>query len=95
MSFNKIKIRTPGQALKVKRLFAQQQGRCYYCPDHMYLTLNHLDNGKKRATFDHIIPKSHGGTNQMLNGVCACRNCNQKRGTIFLQEFKLSLDKVV
>ena len=37
--------------------------------------------GKNRATIEHIIPKSKGGTLALKNTLIVCRDCNQKRGT--------------
>ena len=37
---------------------------------------------RRRATADHIIPKSFGGTNRQENIVYACRGCNNRRGAL-------------
>lgn len=36
------------------------------------------------ATMDHLIPKSKGGTNRRDNFVVACRSCNTKRGSNYV-----------
>lgn len=39
-----------------------------------------IGNGYRRATVDHVVPRSYGGTNAITNLVAACRECNQQRG---------------
>jgi len=36
--------------------------------------------GDRMLTWDHIIPKSLGGSNHVHNGRVACENCNSRRG---------------
>ena len=42
---------------------------CVYCGSQSELTL------------DHVKPRSKGGNNTARNVVCACRRCNQEKGT--------------
>lgn len=35
---------------------------------------------RARATAEHLVPKSLGGTNRVSNIVCACQACNVTRG---------------
>lgn len=37
-------------------------------------------NTDKAGSVDHIIPVSHGGTNEMSNLRWACKSCNSSRG---------------
>lgn len=39
------------------------------------------------AEVDHILPRSRGGTAAWRNLVCACRDCNQKKGSRTAAEF--------
>jgi len=65
--------RLPRSEVKLNRrnIFARDKNRCQYC-------------GKKYPTselsLDHIIPRSMGGESVWVNMVCACANCNVKKG---------------
>lgn len=57
---------------------AIQRNRCAYCRCTM-----HLSKGKRkatRATLEHVVPKSRGGTKSLLNTVAVCYRCNNTRG---------------
>jgi hypothetical protein len=45
---------------------------CEYCHSPERLSAN-------RFTFDHVIPKSLGGSDQLTNLALACRRCNERR----------------
>lgn len=49
-------------------------GDCAYC-------------GKKGEEVEHLLPRSRGGTNRISNLVWSCRKCNEKKGTLTLEEF--------
>src|SRR5437879_5882727 len=63
----------PKQTVKFNRrnIFARDNNQCQYC-------------GKKYPTselsLDHIVPRSRGGVSTWENVVCACVNCNVKKG---------------
>jgi 5-methylcytosine-specific restriction endonuclease McrA len=63
----------PRQTVKFNRrnIFARDHNQCQYC-------------GKKYPTtelsLDHIVPRSQGGMSTWENIVCACINCNVKKG---------------
>lgn len=53
-----------------------------------YLTGRDIDiNNSKEYHLDHIIPKSRGGTNELDNIGITCRNANQAKCDMFLEEF--------
>lgn len=39
------------------------------------------------ATIEHIIPKSKGGNNDILNKIHACVECNSKKSSMFLEHW--------
>ncbi len=59
-------------------------GACHYCG---------IELTKQNYATDHLIPRSHGGTNDLDNLVPACQSCNSKKGTRTIQEWKTSLTK--
>lgn len=65
--------RLPRQSVKFNRrnIYARDSSRCQYC-------------GKKFSTnelsLDHVIPRSQGGTSAWENVVCACLQCNIRKG---------------
>jgi len=65
--------RLPRSEVKLNRrnIFARDRNRCQYC-------------GKKYPTselsLDHVIPRSMGGKSVWTNMVCACTDCNVKKG---------------
>ncbi len=65
--------RLPRQAVKFNRrnIYARDQNQCQYC-------------GKKFSTsdlsLDHVVPRSQGGKASWNNIVCACLDCNIKKG---------------
>src|SRR4051795_7433128 len=65
--------RLPRQGVKFNRrnIFARDNNQCQYC-------------GKRFATtelsLDHVVPRSQGGENSWENIVCACIDCNVRKG---------------
>jgi 5-methylcytosine-specific restriction endonuclease McrA len=65
--------RLPQQAVKFNRrnIYARDGNRCQYC-------------GKRHSTselsLDHVVPKSLGGKTTWENIVCACLQCNIRKG---------------
>lgn len=65
--------RIPRQPVKFNRrnVFARDENRCQYC-------------GKKfptsELTLDHVVPRSQGGLTSWENIVCACVDCNVRKG---------------
>jgi 5-methylcytosine-specific restriction endonuclease McrA len=62
-------------------LFLRDGFACQYCGEGGNLT------------FDHVIPRSHGGITSWENVVAACSRCNLKKGARTLKQVGLSLDK--
>ena len=45
---------------------------------------------KENLTLDHIIPRSRGGSNNISNVVCACKDCNESKGQQFWSSWYLN-----
>lgn len=64
-------------------LFEEQGGRCCWCAVPMSIAVKHA--GQKRyGTFEHIVRKADGGTDDRSNLKLACRKCNHARGEAML-----------
>ena len=59
------------------RLAEQQNWRCCWCGIRMEGAGFALD----APTFEHIVPRSKGGTDELDNIAVACRRCNEERGS--------------
>ena len=54
------------------------EGRCIHCRRKLAL---HLDGTPVNdATLEHIVPKNHGGTDELENLAIACARCNSEKG---------------
>jgi 5-methylcytosine-specific restriction endonuclease McrA len=53
---------------------------CFYCGKAL---------SRRRATKDHVIPRSKGGSNAQKNIVDACRKCNSEKGCLTIEEFRV------
>ena len=54
-----------------QNVFLRDQYRCQYCG---------INIQKRYATLDHVLPISHGGKSIWENCVCACSDCNSRKG---------------
>jgi 5-methylcytosine-specific restriction endonuclease McrA len=65
--------RLPRTDVKFNRrnIFARDSNRCQYCGKRFPTT---------ELSLDHVIPRSMGGTASWENLVCACTDCNAKKG---------------
>lgn len=63
---------------KRKRLIKLNGPFCIYC--------NKIHNVKD-LTIDHVLPKKHGGSNNIKNLALSCQNCNEKKGVLLLTQF--------
>lgn len=69
---------------RLRELFELQRGKCAYCEKDMDITRT---NTPDAPSLDHVIPKSSGGTNDAFNLVCACVDCNSRKGSLPLIVF--------
>lgn len=70
-------------SLTNRTLFKRDLNMCAYCGKR-FLGTNSLSR-------DHIVPKSKGGTNNWMNVVTACMDCNSRKGDKTLQECRMEL----
>lgn len=62
-------------------LFLRDEFSCQYC------------GSRKDLTFDHVVPRAHGGVTSWTNVVAACAPCNLRKGSKTLRDSGLSLRK--
>jgi 5-methylcytosine-specific restriction endonuclease McrA len=60
-------------------LFNQVGGHCFYCDKKMDITRTNTHDAPTR---DHFQSKHAGGTNHVHNLVCACHECNSRKGSM-------------
>lgn len=71
----RVHFRTPLDAQFLSRRVRERDGFiCAWC-------------GGEGTTNDHLLLRSHGGLDTMLNGVCCCKGCNQRRGSTGLRRW--------
>jgi 5-methylcytosine-specific restriction endonuclease McrA len=60
-------------AIKFSRdnVYARDRGSCQYCAGRV---------ARHEATYDHVVPRAHGGATRWENIVIACVPCNQRKG---------------
>ena len=65
-------------------VFLRDKFICQYC---------HKSFKVEELTFDHVIPRSHGGKTIWTNVVTSCRSCNTLKGNKTLKKIGVSLKK--
>lgn len=53
-------------------------GKCIHCNAHLYVAADGAPIS--RATVEHILPKTAGGTDEPSNLALACARCNHEKG---------------
>lgn len=53
-------------------------GKCIHCQSHVVIALD--GEPIQRATVEHILPRTHGGTDALENVALACSRCNSLKG---------------
>lgn len=53
-------------------------GKCIHCQSHVVVGLD--GEPIQRATVEHIVPRTHGGTDAIENLALACGRCNALKG---------------
>ena len=54
-----------------RNIFARDENRCQYCGQRFPTS---------ELSLDHIVPKAYNGNTTWTNIVCACTDCNKKKG---------------
>lgn len=54
------------------------EGKCIHCQRKLSLRLD--GTPLSDATLEHIVPKNHGGTDDLRNLAIACARCNSEKG---------------
>jgi hypothetical protein len=55
-------------------------GKCIHCNSKLVVAIRPNDRGISNATIEHIVPRTHGGTDAVENLACACARCNGTKG---------------
>lgn len=78
------------KAIAIEHIIKRDGFRCHYCGEKMNVyhqpTVTQQKD-PKRFTFEHIVPKSIGGTYGLYNIVGACNKCNSQQGNDHLKCF--------
>ena len=51
-------------------------GKCIHCRTKLVVS----SRGETAATLEHVLPQSHGGTDDLRNLALACARCNHEKG---------------
>jgi 5-methylcytosine-specific restriction endonuclease McrA len=54
------------------------QGQCLHCKGRLRIALD--GRPISRVTIEHIVPRAHGGTDELDNLGLACARCNHEKG---------------
>lgn len=68
-----------------RNIYLRDQGRCSYCLQPL---------SYRKATYDHVIPKSKGGKTNWTNIALACEDCNKRKADKTLLEAHMDLKQV-
>jgi len=72
----------PQLRLTRRNLYSRDKNRCQYCGQRF---------SSSDLTLDHIVPRVQGGENSWMNLVCACLNCNTRKGGRTPKQAKMAL----
>jgi 5-methylcytosine-specific restriction endonuclease McrA len=65
--------RTSRNARQIRLIMLRDGRDCAYCGIRLY---RKREDGEPKATVDHVIPKSRGGSDKLANKVICCPACN-------------------
>lgn len=86
----------PKRFLTLQGIAEKQDGKCAYCGVAMLTDWRdcHADWGWKhpwRMTWDHVVPKSAGGSDDPSNAAAACLRCNVAKRSMSADAFSASI----
>lgn len=64
--------RGKGRRYLKRKIWKHQDKCCFWCGENISVSL---------GTFDHLVPRSKGGSNSCINLIIACQRCNQERAS--------------
>ena len=73
--------------MRHRRIFRQQNGKCFYCGIKMVPPKMTGPNDSRIRTVDHLIPKFLDGLSIPSNLVYACKGCNEAKGHQMPEKF--------
>lgn len=68
-------------------IFRRDNWRCYLCG--IQVVMQPKKGGDNRATIDHVIPKSAGGTSHSANLKTCCSKCNFAKDSMTLRDYEI------
>lgn len=71
---------------KKNRIYLLFNGLCFWCDQEVS---REEIKGRPKASRDHILPKSKGGSWNITNFVLACCSCNRDRGDKYFEEYMI------
>jgi len=66
-----VRRKQPQVSFSRRNLFARDENRCQYCKKQFEMS---------ELTYDHVVPRSHGGRTEWTNIVTCCVDCNRRKG---------------
>jgi 5-methylcytosine-specific restriction endonuclease McrA len=80
-----VRRKQPQVSFSRRNLFARDENTCQYCSRKFDLS---------GLTYDHVVPRAHGGKTEWTNIVSCCVDCNRKKGGRTPQQAGMKLLRV-
>ena len=89
-------VRNCNRDVYVSGSFTKKEFLDKFLNSKCYLTGRNIDfNDTKSFEIDHIIPVSKGGSNELSNAEIACKDANQSKGSMLLEDYLLLCREVL
>lgn len=79
------------QSLKLRdRVLEKTGGKCAYCGKPLYVKRRGRvgGDGEEPLTVDHVVPRFHGGSDEIDNLLPSCKRCNSTKDIYGFEEFR-------